>query len=105
MCRMWGQWGLNMLTPLVPEYCPICQAKYVGGHAAAGTRMKIGLRVFYDCGASLSIKKGDVEEGVYHLLLKNCWCDENVKEISPDFIAEENDGRETLRSGDNKTCS
>lgn len=70
------------LFPKVPEKCFICDSIYIGGCALPGERFpKPGLRVFYDCGASLSIKQSEFNHNVYHLLFKNCWCDENLKEI------------------------
>jgi hypothetical protein len=72
------------LMPLVPETCMICGAKWMGGHERPGHRMRPGLRVFYDCGASLSVREG-YHEGAFHLLLKNCWCEENVNSMDEYF--------------------
>ena len=58
------------LTPKVPEYCLICGADWRGGHNAPLQHMELGLRVFYECGASLSCK--DLGNGAYQLLIKNC---------------------------------
>ena len=56
---------------IVPELCPICgKGKYHGGHEEPGKPMKVGLRVFYRCGASFSIKS--VVDGAFILLAKNC---------------------------------
>lgn len=42
--------------PLVPEKCLICGAPWLGGCAVPGTRYpRAGLRVFFRCGASMSI--------------------------------------------------
>ena len=58
---------------IVPAKCLICGAEWRGGHQLPNKPMKVGLRVFYDCGASLSIKKESmIEDGCYILLLKNC---------------------------------
>lgn len=57
--------------PKVPKKCLGCGARYLGGHAWMGEPMKDGLRVFYKCGASLSIKE-NLGDGVYLLLFKNC---------------------------------
>ena len=54
----------------VPEKCPICGAAYRGGHEIPHYEMKEGLRVFYDCGASMSVKT--IGDGVFQILLKNC---------------------------------
>ena len=53
----------------VPETCLVCGAEWKGGHEVPGKPMKSGLRVFYLCGASLSVTV--YEEG-YSLLLKGC---------------------------------
>ena len=55
---------------LVPEHCLFCGANWNGGHEIPGKEMKVGLRVFYECGASLSIKE-EFPEGCF-LLTKNC---------------------------------
>ena len=52
-----------------PKRCIICGAEWLGGHEIPGNEMKEGLRVFYECGASLSCRK--LSEG-YRLLVKNC---------------------------------
>jgi len=72
---------MEYLTPTVPEKCMMCGAPYKGGHARPGDHMKMGLRVFYDCGASISIFKdcSHPEDGCFHLLTKNCWCEHNQK--------------------------
>ncbi len=58
-------------APKVPEGCLHCGSKWIGGHARPKDTMTPGLRVFYDCGASLSIKE-DLGDGAYVLLFKNC---------------------------------
>jgi len=40
--------------------------------------MTEGMRVFYACGTSLSCKM--LSEGIYQLLIKNCWNDEINRE-------------------------
>jgi len=72
---------MNYLTPKVPETCLCCGARWIGGHALPGTHMKVGLRSFYDCGASISIFRecSNPDDGAFHLLLKNCWCEHNQK--------------------------
>ncbi len=54
----------------VPSKCLICGSDYMGGHQLPRKEMKEGLRVFYDCGASMSVKT--LGEGVYQILFKNC---------------------------------
>jgi len=65
----------------VPKKCLICGAEYQGGSVWEGEPMKPDLRVFYRCGASLSIQgdKSMIEDGSYILLVKNCSNDESVK--------------------------
>lgn len=71
--------------PLIPEKCWICGAPWMGGCGVPGARYpKAGLRVFFDCGASMSIidtakewnDRGYTEEHddgyCYFLRLKNC---------------------------------
>lgn len=43
---------------LVPPKCLLCGAPWVGGHARPGDEMADGLRVRYDCGASLMVSSG-----------------------------------------------
>jgi len=52
-----------------PQTCLICGARWSGGHQIPGMEMKEGLRVFFECGASMSYKCID---GVYQILFKNC---------------------------------
>ena len=52
-----------------PGVCLCCGGAYRGGHVLPGDSMKFGLRVFYDCGASLSVRES-LGDGYYHLLLK-----------------------------------
>ena len=54
----------------VPKYCLYCGAGWKGGHQVPGSIMKLGLRVFYFCGASLSIT--EQTEDYCRLLFKNC---------------------------------
>lgn len=54
----------------VPAKCLCCGAEYQGGHQLPEKPMKEGLRVFYQCGASMSVKV--LFEGVYQILFKNC---------------------------------
>lgn len=65
--------------PIISEKCLICGAPWAGGCEQPGHRYpKAGLRVFYKCGASMSIV--GVEFGYdldddgycYFLRLKNC---------------------------------
>jgi hypothetical protein len=54
----------------VPENCLVCGSKYQGGTNSTGEGMTEGKRVFYVCGASMSVKK--LEHNVYNILFKNC---------------------------------
>ncbi|MEA1883757.1 MAG: hypothetical protein U9N62_04450 [Thermotogota bacterium] len=54
----------------VPEKCLVCGAGYLGGHELPTKPMKEGLRVFYTCGASMSVKI--LDENTYQILYKNC---------------------------------
>jgi hypothetical protein len=54
----------------VPEKCLYCGAGWRGGHEVPGKDMKVGLRVFYDCGASLAIS--EKEDLFLRLLFKGC---------------------------------
>lgn len=54
----------------VPKKCLICGAKWEGGHEVPNKSMKEGLRVFYICGGSMSVKI--LNKGVYQILFKNC---------------------------------
>lgn len=54
----------------VPKHCLICGSDYMGGHELPDKPMREGLRVFYICGASMSMKM--LSEGVYQILFKNC---------------------------------
>ncbi len=72
-------------TPRTPANCMICGAKWIGGHALPGEPMRGGLRVFYDCGASLSIHETFPDDGSFKLLIKNCWCDANMALIEKDM--------------------
>ena len=56
----------------VPKNCLICGAEWIGGCAKPETPFpETGLRVFYKCGASMSIKE-DLGDGAYLILFKNC---------------------------------
>ena len=55
--------------PMTPEVCPNCGAKYSGGSTAPGDELKPDLRVFYICGASISMK---LRPDNKLLMLKNC---------------------------------
>lgn len=64
------------MIPRVPATCLACGAAWTGGAGKPGDKMRFGRRVFYECGASLSIA-GDADEqnileGAYLLLFKNC---------------------------------
>jgi hypothetical protein len=56
--------------PETPETCPNCKAKCIGGSTVPGDKMKLGLRVFYACGASIALQEED--ENGQHVMLKNC---------------------------------
>lgn len=71
--------------PLIPEKCLICGAPWIGGCGVPGARYpKAGLRVFFDCGASMSVidrykelyadyDTSLIDDGYcYFLRLKNC---------------------------------
>ena len=62
----------------VPAQCLDCGADYSGGHAWKGEPMKAGLRVFYKCGASMSIRV--LSEDTYLILFKNCQSPSGVEE-------------------------
>ena len=55
----------------VPEKSLCCNSNYLGGHELPGNLMKDGLRIFYKCGASLSVYKRGYY-GEILLLTKNC---------------------------------
>lgn len=57
-----------------PECCPICGAEWIGGHCEPKEEMKVGLRVWYECGMSMSIKDDGWPErrGNLFVLMKNC---------------------------------
>jgi hypothetical protein len=55
----------------VPKKCLCCGAGYAGGCQRPGKEFpSIGLRVFYKCGASMSIKES--HDYGYLILFKNC---------------------------------
>jgi hypothetical protein len=56
----------------VPPRCLVCGAKWSGGHERPLHQMQEGLRVFYECGASMSFHYGGFTEGAYRILFKNC---------------------------------
>lgn len=45
------------MTILVPAKCLCCGAKWTGGHEVPGKPMKFRVRIFYDCGAQMSITR------------------------------------------------
>ena len=55
----------------VPQHCMSCGAGYTGGHQIPEQHMTLGLRIFYRCGASLSVAE-DLGDGCYMLRFKNC---------------------------------
>lgn len=64
--------GDGSVLPLVPEACLFCGAAYKGGCEVPGKPFpKVGVRVFYECGASISVWC-DLGDGAVHLLTKNC---------------------------------
>jgi hypothetical protein len=60
----------------VPEKSLCCGADYLGGHALPGQPMRFGLRVFYKCGASLSVHHSAGVDNAWFLLSKNCFAKE-----------------------------
>jgi len=61
------------VLPIVPEGCLFCGSSWKGGCQVPGKPFpKVGLRVFYGCGSSLSVWC-DLGEGSVHLLAKNCY--------------------------------
>lgn len=69
---------MNYLTPIVPAKCLICEAPLSAGHQPlSGNRMRLGLRMFYKCGASISVTSAN--DGCFQLLIKNCHCEHNAK--------------------------
>lgn len=60
----------------VPKKCLVCGSKYMGGAEWPNKPMRPSLRVFYDCGASMSLKV--LAEGCYQILFKNCTNDEST---------------------------
>lgn len=62
-----------------PAKCLVCGAKWAGGSCRPGERMKESYRVFYGCGASMSVKSPLKEYDAispYHILFKNCCSEE-----------------------------
>jgi len=55
---------------MMPEKCLVCGESWSGGHTYPPQNMTEGLRVFYSCGASMSVKI--LNHGVYSILFKNC---------------------------------
>ena len=53
-----------------PAHCLVCGADYAGGHGLPFGRMTKGLRVFYKCGASMSVQTETEMAGF--ILFKNC---------------------------------
>lgn len=56
-----------------PKVCPCCGAPWRGGSQIPGEPLPLGARVFYRCGASLSIKE-NIDGNALILLFKNCCC-------------------------------
>ena len=67
-----------MKMVVVPRNCLVCGDKYLGGHELPDYPMREGLRVFYRCGASMSVKI--LDEGVYQILFKNCQATQKEKD-------------------------
>lgn len=72
------------VLPLVPEKCLFCGEKWKGGVQVPGKPFpRVGRRVFYDCGSSLSVWC-DLGDGAVHLLAKNCNkandCDKSLRQ-------------------------
>jgi hypothetical protein len=63
------------LTIKVPNLCLLCDAPYKGGHELPNNKMQKGLRVFYSCGSSLSIKENNQDYCL--LLFKGCGTNES----------------------------
>ena len=66
----------------VPECCMVCGSKYTGGSQVPQKPFKDkGERVFYKCGASMSIKEmKEYSDTAYYLILfKNCGQDKGGK--------------------------
>jgi hypothetical protein len=63
----------------VPEKALCCGSHYLGGHALPGNKMRFGLRVFYKCGASLSVHRS-AGDGAWLLLSKNCCRNEETED-------------------------
>ena len=56
-----------------PENCLICGAAWHGGHQVPGEPMRPNMRVFYECGSSISYQQiGSKEENIIQVLVKNC---------------------------------
>ncbi len=54
-----------------PEKCLVCGADWNGGSVKPGEPMGEGKRVFYECGASMSVTDG------YGVIIKGCKNDES----------------------------
>ncbi len=63
-----------------PEKCLVCGAGWIGGHCSPGDPMQDGLRIFFWCGASMSVKPVGAVDGIFHILFKNCWAEKMTKE-------------------------
>lgn len=59
----------------VPPVCLCCGSKWKGGSQVPLDKFRVGLRVFYYCGASLSVARY-MGTGCYMLRFKNCKCGE-----------------------------
>lgn len=73
----------EVTNQMVPHKSLCCGSDYMGGHEVPGKPMKLGLRVFYRCGASLSVHHSAGFDRAWLLLSKNCLKGlENEKECS-----------------------
>ena len=55
---------------IVPDKCLSCGSDWMGGCQLPGKPFPFGVRVFYNCGASMSVKK--LSEDAFQILFKNC---------------------------------
>lgn len=60
------------VLPKTPETCPNCGSKISGGATHPGEDMVPDARVFYICGASISLRNWGSKEESPHIMLKNC---------------------------------
>ncbi len=54
----------------IPDHCLVCGEKLIGGGKTYG---------LYKCGCSVSVEKSQYNSNCFHLLVKNCWCQENIE--------------------------